>query len=593
MGFFAQPLDGDHFWILALAWGEWGEFSFFIAGVAASDRGGAQLIDSTTYNAICLAVLVSMLWCPAGLRARLEAYGKRARFQIAEAIADTADVSGAAHATYFCLQTKSHAHWDQSAHLQTAMTKMGCEIIDYRQWHPNDHFGLAHCVNEMYIRDDHLRLPTAMDMTSDQTMDLRSRIDDILDATRAALREDEHQGAEIRVQRWLPGCHVETDELGQQHLEANEDARQRIERLASDANVYRGADGKLHGRSSGPWRGLTHQRESVMHGGASLPKDEFDEQCLDGFEVSSEVGSSHKLSKRSEPARRSSMMVLKRVFSQVLDPSESERGFEAERGATGALRAEAHHELDGFVHHDAHHPFKLPDDDDHEKEDELVFGDGSVDDFSKPRRRPSYAARQRMKRRGSGTTGSGARGGEGGADPCNVSDRNVVSSRSTTSLAPAGGSCATLPDLDEEAPGAPGQGSPTWHQRDVETADDGGTVLPLLEVDAAHPHATERPRVRSAPDTDYSRQRGRRSSATARLFGTMRRASRSKSPGSSTASMSTAEEVLSKRRSDDQAERRLTLDDLPPPPPSPRHSAHFDDADALLDEAAREGDDAA
>ncbi|KAH8043500.1 sodium/hydrogen exchanger family-like protein [Aureococcus anophagefferens] len=25
MGLFAQPLDGDHFWILALAWGEWGE----------------------------------------------------------------------------------------------------------------------------------------------------------------------------------------------------------------------------------------------------------------------------------------------------------------------------------------------------------------------------------------------------------------------------------------------------------------------------------------------------------------------------------------------------------------------------------------
>ncbi|KAH8043501.1 hypothetical protein JL720_17384 [Aureococcus anophagefferens] len=82
-----------------------------------------------------------MVICPAWLRSSLERAQRQ--YLIAEAIADTADLSGAAHATYFCLQTKSHAHWEQSDHLQTAMTRMGCEIIDYRQWHPNDHFGLA------------------------------------------------------------------------------------------------------------------------------------------------------------------------------------------------------------------------------------------------------------------------------------------------------------------------------------------------------------------------------------------------------------------------------------------------------------------
>ena len=40
------------------------------------------------------------------------------------------------------------------------------------------------------------------------------------DAVREALREDEHQGAEIRVQRWLPGCHVAKDAVtGEEHLE--------------------------------------------------------------------------------------------------------------------------------------------------------------------------------------------------------------------------------------------------------------------------------------------------------------------------------------------------------------------------------------
>ena len=39
----------------------------------------------------------------------LKRYESKAKFQIAEAIADTADVGGAKHATYFCLQTKSRA----------------------------------------------------------------------------------------------------------------------------------------------------------------------------------------------------------------------------------------------------------------------------------------------------------------------------------------------------------------------------------------------------------------------------------------------------------------------------------------------------
>ncbi|KAH8067396.1 sodium/hydrogen exchanger family-like protein [Aureococcus anophagefferens] len=237
------------------------EMSFFIAAAAFKKKHGAGVIDENTYNAVCLAVLVSMVACPAWLRSSLERYERRAKFQIAEAIADTADVSGAAHATYFCLQTKSHAHWDQSDHLQTSIARLGCEIIDYRQWHPNDHLGLAHCVNEVYIRDDALRLPTAMEMTTDQVLALQRRIDRILDAVREALHEDERRGAEIRIQRWLPGCHEVTDVAGVARLEANDDAASRVEALTTDGDVYRGADGKLHGAGHGPWR---HAKRSLQ-----------------------------------------------------------------------------------------------------------------------------------------------------------------------------------------------------------------------------------------------------------------------------------------------------------------------------------------
>ena len=52
-----------------------GEMSFFIAAAAFRKKhGGAGVIDENTYNAVCLAVLVSMVACPAWLRSSLERY---------------------------------------------------------------------------------------------------------------------------------------------------------------------------------------------------------------------------------------------------------------------------------------------------------------------------------------------------------------------------------------------------------------------------------------------------------------------------------------------------------------------------------------
>ncbi len=171
MGFFAQPLDWDHFGILACAWGEWGEFSFLIAAAARRHHGKGLLRDET-YNAICLAVLISMVLAPAGLRFMLARYENIVKFQIAEAIADTADVGGSKHATYFCLQTKSRARWGQELKLAEAVARLGCEVIDHRQWHPNDHFGLAHCVQELYVRDGTLSRPAPLTRSYSKVPDL-------------------------------------------------------------------------------------------------------------------------------------------------------------------------------------------------------------------------------------------------------------------------------------------------------------------------------------------------------------------------------------------------------------------------------------
>ena len=183
---------------------------------------------------------------------------------------------------------------------------------------------------------------------------------------------------EIRVQRWLPGSHLEGS-----RLVANEDAKERIEVLARDTNVYRGADGKFHGKSYGPWRSTSHSRkaksakETLTHS----VEDTIDQkQCLEGFdEVSSQKGSVRKENRLKAFEKDTSWTLLKKIM-----------GWRRNAGTRGALHAEPHHELDGFVHHGAHHPFALPDDDDHEKEDELVFGSKPLPSSTSLRRMASF-----------------------------------------------------------------------------------------------------------------------------------------------------------------------------------------------------------
>ncbi|KAK7232290.1 Sodium/hydrogen exchanger protein [Aureococcus anophagefferens] len=294
VGVFAQPLDADHFWILALAWGEWGEMQCRSVGAyepmtyapsqarCRSSSRPPRSRRSTARGRHRREHVQRRVPRRARVHGRLPGLApvvagreRRAKFQIAEAIADTADVSGAAHATYFCLQTKSHAHWDQSDHLQTSIARLGCEIIDYRQWHPNDHFGLAHCVNEVYIRDDALRLPTAMEMTTTTSS-----------TTRPATPDGGSEASSTRGTFRTPGI-----------------ARDAAPRLV---------------------RGRPRRTEAVR-------------------------------------------------VADVHARAHGAPGLSAET-LSAAVHVEAHHELDGFVHHDAHHPFALPDDDDHEKEDDLVFG---------------------------------------------------------------------------------------------------------------------------------------------------------------------------------------------------------------------------
>lgn len=199
MGFFATPFDQDHILTLGFAWGAWGEFSFILALKAL--RG--NVITQKTYNSVVLAVLISVLTCPMVLRSTLARMAKRADLAIREATEDTADAeAGTLHSVYYCVQARSHARWGQQEALLTAIAAVGTTIIDFREFHPITDLGTQHVIDEIYLKDLHLKLKIQEALPIKDSRMLEERIRDIMEAIADALGEDD---PEIKISRWLPG----------------------------------------------------------------------------------------------------------------------------------------------------------------------------------------------------------------------------------------------------------------------------------------------------------------------------------------------------------------------------------------------------
>ena len=117
---------------------------------------------------------------------------------------DTEDAElGYMHPVYYCLQTRSKAGWGQQELLLNSLAKVGCKIIDFRTFHPHDHVGLAHVVNELYIKDLRLSLVLHEELDADDVEKLKGRITEIIGPVKEALGNDEK--TEVKMSRWLPG----------------------------------------------------------------------------------------------------------------------------------------------------------------------------------------------------------------------------------------------------------------------------------------------------------------------------------------------------------------------------------------------------
>jgi len=229
MGVLAKPLDMAQFCVLGFAWGAWGEFSFILA-IKARD---GNLIHKSMYDAVVLAVLMSVVLCPMALRQTLSRIAAGAQDEIDQAKKETgADQVGEMHNVYYCLQTRSKAVWGQQEALLSAIFDSGCKIIDFRTFHPIHSVGAAHVVNELYLKDTELRLELHEQLGPLEQGQLDARLDGIADSVEKSLIGG---SCELKISRWLPG--EGTQELVLAHSRGNpaqEGASERtLDRLAS------------------------------------------------------------------------------------------------------------------------------------------------------------------------------------------------------------------------------------------------------------------------------------------------------------------------------------------------------------------------
>lgn len=159
---------------LGFAWAEFGEVSLVIATAAR------KVLADTTYDGIVLAVLASVVVFPYALRKTLTWKESKTLKMVDDS------------ALFYCVQTRSRAAWDLTAHLAHSITDLDCEIIDFRSFHPTYCVGEPHCLNEIYCKD----------LTSVGNVLDEKRIQQLAQAIQRALGSDED--CDIKIHHWLP-----------------------------------------------------------------------------------------------------------------------------------------------------------------------------------------------------------------------------------------------------------------------------------------------------------------------------------------------------------------------------------------------------
>jgi hypothetical protein len=183
----ARSFTGIHFrdcLITGFSMAAEGEFAFVLAVFAVD----SDLISKQTYSSVVLAVLLSTIFPPFGLRWIIGRYNKKAEDVVRKAAEDEMgrghDLESYVEITpeqreeqlragiknqttvFLCIQTQSEARWGLMHNIMSCLYKLQLEIIDHRSWHPR---GVnTTLVNEVYVR---CNLKILQGMTSHQALD--------------------------------------------------------------------------------------------------------------------------------------------------------------------------------------------------------------------------------------------------------------------------------------------------------------------------------------------------------------------------------------------------------------------------------------
>lgn len=195
-----------------------------------------------------------------------------------------------------------------------------------RSWHPKDHVGAAHVVTELYVKDTSLCLPVVATLADDDQAKLDARVELLHDRVLAALHDST---GEVRIQRWLPGARQNDEgELSptasaQELLRETRDARAFTAPVTADEDVEADARG--------------HQRVSLQ---AQLGFTRPTHPPPGGGGGDAAAPPAAPLRQRTHKRQRAKSMIASlESTSCYRDPRD-------------------YHELDGFIHTDAHVAFE-------------------------------------------------------------------------------------------------------------------------------------------------------------------------------------------------------------------------------------------
>ena len=207
-GIWAKPLSLKNSLTIAFAMSAWGEFAFILIVEAKNDH----IVSEETFSSLVLAILLSVILAPIGLRTTLVYFNRLSEIEVANAMKHMQDPHSKDETKiplYYWIHSSSSVHWGQQDAILRAIYSCDVHIMDLRTFRfDHDEFEVQ-VVYDIYVRDSgfsldktHYRNPTMEEnkRIEEKCLQLHHAIFNALKADRPS----------VRVGRWFAGIKKDT-----------------------------------------------------------------------------------------------------------------------------------------------------------------------------------------------------------------------------------------------------------------------------------------------------------------------------------------------------------------------------------------------